>query len=176
VQTRTAILVGRVAAYGLAAAAIAILANTAVASCQARGKGAGPAGPAGPAVASAPAQSPSGLAGGPPATAPPGGAPRASAAATPAPASPGQLRVLAGRWLSSAQARDYFIFKADGRGAWLVRGRALWQGRVTPAGRLTFRLAWPTTGPQRAAYWQVRLLEGGRKLVFSGTRQIYRKV
>jgi hypothetical protein len=177
VQTRTAILAGRVAAYGLTAAAIAILANTAVSNCQARDERTGPAGSAGPAAASAPAQSPTGRPGGPPAASPPGAPRRSAAAAVPsAPAAPGQLRMLAGRWLSGAQAKDYFIFKADGRGAWLVRGRALWQGRATSAGRYTFRLSWPTTGGQRTAYWQVRLLEGGRRLVFSGTRQTYRKV
>jgi hypothetical protein len=87
-----------------------------------------------------------------------------------------QLRALAGKWLSPTAAKDYFVFKAEGTGAWMVRGRALWQGQVIPAGQGAFRLAWQTTMPHNAAYWHVTLLTGGRKLLFDGTRQVYRKV
>jgi hypothetical protein len=169
-----AILAGRLAAYGLAAAAVVILANTAVSECQARDSGPGSAA-AGAQVRSsaAPVVSAPGTA--PPGTASPA-APSSPGARPRQPVPAGQLRVLAGKWLSSAQAKDYFIFKADGRGAWMVRGRPLWQGRVTPASRDAFRLLWPTTGPQRTAYWQVKLIDGGRRLVFDGTRQTYRKV
>jgi hypothetical protein len=87
-----------------------------------------------------------------------------------------RLRALAGKWLSTAPAKDYFVFRADGAGAWMVRGKALWRGQVIPAGQGAFRLAWPTTMPRNAAYWQVSMLDGGRRLIFDGTRQIYRKV
>jgi hypothetical protein len=177
VEARSAaILAGRAAAYGLAAVAVAVLANTAVGSCRDRDPGTGPAAAGGPR---------------PPATtlpAVPGGGtadPATPAApATPvAPSSPpvppqvsaAQLHALAGRWLSSTKWLDYFVFKADGTGAWMVRKRALWQGQVIPTGRGAFRLAWQTTMPHNAAYWHVTLLPGGRKLLFDGTRQIYRK-
>jgi hypothetical protein len=87
-----------------------------------------------------------------------------------------QLRALAGRWLSTTPAKDYFVFRADGSGAWMVRGRALWQGEVIPTGQGAFRLAWESTKPHNAAYWHVTMLPGGRKLLFDGTRQQYRKV
>ncbi|HZB34265.1 MAG TPA: hypothetical protein VE465_29145 [Streptosporangiaceae bacterium] len=173
-----AILAGRAAAYGLTAAAIAILANTAIGSCQGRDDGTGTG--TGPAAAGAPT--------GPATTAPvvPGG-PAEATTRTPPPGTPppaavppqvsaAELRALAGRWLSAAKSKDYFVFRADGTGAWMVRGRALWQGEVIPTGRGAFRLAWQSTTPRNAAYWHVTLLPGGRKLLFDGTRQEYRKV
>jgi hypothetical protein len=87
-----------------------------------------------------------------------------------------QLRALAGRWLSPTRSRDYFVFKVNGTGAWLVRGRALWQGEVIPTGQGAFRLEWQTTNAHSSASWHVKLLAGGRKLLFDGTRQVYRKV
>jgi hypothetical protein len=177
VQRRSAILAGRIAAYALTAVALAILANTAVTHWQGRDKGAGST------AAGAPAQTPAVPAGptgqartsGQPSTVPQGGA-RSPSPAPVVPGAPGQLRLLAGRWLNN-QAKDYFIFKADGRGAWVVRGRALWKGRATPAGQYAFRLPWQqSTGEQRAAYWQVKLLDGGRRLLFDGTKQVYRRV
>jgi hypothetical protein len=104
-----------------------------------------------------------------------------AAATPPTPALPpqvvaAQLRALAGRWLSTAKSRDYFVFRADGAGAWMVRGRALWQGEVIPTGQGAYRLAWQTTMPNNAAYWHVTLLDGGRRLLFDGTRKVYRKV
>jgi hypothetical protein len=171
-----AIFAGRAAAYGLAAVAIAILANTAVGSCQGADNGGGPAAasptagpattapvvPGGPTDAATRAPAP-----GPDTRRPPAMPPQVSAA---------QLRALAGRWLSAARSKDYFVFKSDGTGAWMVRGRALWQGEVIPTGQGAFRLAWQSTIPRNAAYWHVTLLPGGRKLLFDGTRQEYRKV
>lgn len=174
----SAILAGRIAAYALTAVAIAILANTAVTHWLGRDRGVGSAAASAPPQTPAAPVVPTGLppATGQPSTAPPA-VPRSSAAAPVVPGAASQLRLLAGRWLSTAQAKDYFVFKADGRGAWLVRGRPLWQGRATPAGQYAFRLPWQqSTGEQRAAYWQVKLLDGGRKLLFDGTKQIYRKV
>lgn len=174
-----AILAGRAAAYGLTAVAIAILANTAVGSCQGGDggdKGTGPAAAGAPAGPATPAPAPPGAGptyGAPPATTAPA-AP--SSPAVPPQVSAAQLRVLAGRWLSTARAKDYFVFRADGTGAWMVRKRALWQGEVIPTGQGAFRLAWQTTMPRNAAYWHVTLLTGGRKLLFDGTRQVYRKV
>ncbi|HEU5161107.1 MAG TPA: hypothetical protein VFU43_29185 [Streptosporangiaceae bacterium] len=174
-----AILTGRVTAYGLATAAIAILANTAVRGCQDQGTGPAAAGaPAGPAT-TAPA-APGGPGGATPGL-PPAAAPTSPASASPAsPSVPPQvaaaaLRALAGRWLSST-AKDYFVFRSDGAGAWMVRGRALWQGEVIPTGPDAFRLAWQSTKPQNAASWHVTLLAGGRTLVFDGTGKEYRKV
>jgi hypothetical protein len=174
----SAILAGRIAAYALAAVAIAILANTVVTYWPGRDKDTGPAAAGTPAQTPAAPVVPTRQASTPalPGTAPPGGT-RSSAAAPVVPGAAGQLRLLAGRWLSSAQAKDYFVFKVDGRGAWMVRGRALWKGRATPAGQYNFRLPWQqSTGEQRAAYWQVKLFDGGRKLLFDGTKQVYRKV
>jgi hypothetical protein len=190
VQARSvAIVAGRLAAYGMTAAAVAILANTAVASCQSGDRNAGPA--AAGARTNPPAGGPAGIAGqdgpaGPAPGAAPGaqtgagaGAPAASAAPRPPVLPPqlavAQLRALAGRWLSTAKARDYFVFRADGTGAWMVRGRALWQGEVIPTGQGAYRLAWQTTMPNNAAYWHVTLLDGGKRLLFDGTRKIYRK-
>jgi hypothetical protein len=180
VDARSAgILAGRATAYGLAAVAVAILANTAVGSCQNRDDGAGQAAAGAPAGPTTPAPI---VPGAPPDTAPPAttattSAPAASAApAVPPQVSAAQLRALAGRWLSSSRARDYFVFKADGTGAWLVRGRALWRGEVIPTGQGVFRLAWQSTIPHNAAYWHVTLFPGGRRLLFDGTRQQYRKV
>jgi hypothetical protein len=88
----------------------------------------------------------------------------------------GQLRALAGRWIRQPPARDYFVFRANGRGAWVVAGRALWKGQALPAGENAFRLPWQVTGPQKAAYWHLTLVAGGTRLLFDGTGQQYRKV
>ena len=171
-----AILAGRAAAYGLAAVAVAILANTAVGSCQGRDKGAGPAAAGAPA---GPATTVPIVPGGPTDTAPRTTAPAPATRrppAVPPQVSAAQLRALAGRWLSSSRAKDYFVFRADGTGAWMVRGRALWRGEVIPTGQGAFRLAWQSTIAHNAAYWHVTLLPGGQKLLFDGTRQEYRKV
>ncbi|HEX6471820.1 MAG TPA: hypothetical protein VF069_22180 [Streptosporangiaceae bacterium] len=190
-QARSAAIIGgRLAAYAMVAAAVAILANTAVGSCQGGDQGAGPAaagartglstgGPAGIAGQGGPAGLPPGAAAGGQAGGQ-AGAPAASAAprtpALPPQVAVAQLRALAGKWLSTAKSKDYFVFRADGTGAWMVRGRALWQGEVIPTGRGAYRLAWQTTMPNNAAYWHVTLLDGGRRLLFDGTRKTYRKV
>jgi hypothetical protein len=174
-----AILAGRAASYGLAAVAIAILANTAVGSCQGRDDGTGPAAAGAPAGPATPDSGIPVVPGGPADAAPRASAPGPGTSrppAVPPQVSAAQLRALAGRWLSAAKSKDYFIFKADGSGAWMVRGRALWQGEVIPAGQGAFRLAWESTSQRNAAYWHVTLLPGGRKLLFDGTRQEYRKV
>jgi hypothetical protein len=165
-----------VAAYVLSAVALALVVNTVVTNCQGRDAGAG--------------QTPAGASGRPPANpaAPPGAVPNGGQSAAPHAAAPGgrqqpqagspaQLRLLVGRWLSTAKAKDYFVFTTTGRGAWMVRGgRVLWKGRATPAGQYAFRLSWQTSADYTAAYWQVKLIDGGRRMVFSGTRQVYRKV
>jgi hypothetical protein len=174
---RMTVLMARVGAYGMAAVAGGILAYTGVSAWQGRG------GDAGPAAAGAQARP---LAGAPGATS---RAPTASAGrprsqsgkggqgggAVP-PGSTAQLGSLAGTWLSYASAKDYLVFTATGQGAWKARSRTLWQGRVIPAGPDTFRLAWQGTGRGSTAYWQVKLIDGGRKLIFNGTNQQYLKI
>jgi hypothetical protein len=178
VEARSAAIVAcRVAAYGLAAVAVAILANTAVDSCQGGDKGTGPAAAGtrdrSPAAAPAGVGATAGAGTGAGATAAPG---TPSSVAVPPQVAAAQLRALSGRWLSTTHAKDYFVFRADGTGAWMARGRALWRGEVIPTGRGAFRLAWQTTMPGNAAYWHVTLLDGGNRLLFDGTRQVYRKV
>lgn len=82
------------------------------------------------------------------------------------------LRALAGRWLRGDQ-NNYFHFRADGNGEWIAYGQKLWSGRATPRTATTFDLSDPTG--QSAAYWQVRIISGGRRLYFAGTQQTYVK-
>ncbi|WP_235017974.1 hypothetical protein [Thermomonospora echinospora] len=89
---------------------------------------------------------------------------------------PVQVRPLVGRWVGAGPTKDYFVFRADGSGAWMARGRALWKGQVIPDGANKFRFSWEGRDPQQASYWGVTLESGGRKLVFGGTNQTYTKV
>lgn len=88
---------------------------------------------------------------------------------------PAQVRALVGRWVGTGAAKDYFVFKADGTGAWMAQGRALWKGQVIPDGAGRFRFSWDGRDPQEASYWGVTLESGGRKLIFAGTNQTYTK-
>jgi hypothetical protein len=88
---------------------------------------------------------------------------------------PAQVKTLVGRWIGAGPAKDYFVFKADGSGAWMARGRALWKGQVIPEGANKFRLSWEGKDPQQASYWGVTLESGGKKLIFGGTNQTYTK-
>lgn len=83
------------------------------------------------------------------------------------------LRALAGKWAQDP-ATNYFEFHADGTGEWVAYGQRLWTGTATPRSARIFDLSDPSG--QGTSYWQVRLVSGGRKLLFAGTRQTYPKV
>lgn len=85
----------------------------------------------------------------------------------------GFLKKLAGKWVLTGGRNAYFQFGPDGGGQWIVLGRTLWSGRVSPRSSTTFDLSWE--GTQGASYWRVRLTGGGTKLYVEGTRQTYRK-
>lgn len=87
--------------------------------------------------------------------------------------SPAQVKPLVGRWVGPA--RDYFVFKADGTGAWKRGKRTLWSGQAIPEGGGRFRFSWQGGDPQAGTYWGVRIAEDGRTLVFAGTNQTYTK-
>jgi hypothetical protein len=87
--------------------------------------------------------------------------------------SPGQVRPLVGRWVGPA--KDYFVFKADGTGAWKRGDQTLWSGQAIPEGDGRFRFSWQGGDPQSGTYWGVRLAQDGRSLVFAGTNQTYTK-
>ncbi|MEO5874768.1 MAG: hypothetical protein ABIS86_07915 [Streptosporangiaceae bacterium] len=97
----------------------------------------------------------------------------------PAPrAEPALVKSLVGIWKGSSPAKDYFEFKADGSGRLNSKGVDLWTGTVIPVGRSSagvFRLSWMGTDPG-AAYFQVRLMEKGTKLVFDGNSLTYVKI
>ncbi|MCW2944649.1 MAG: hypothetical protein JWR24_1366 [Actinoallomurus sp.] len=83
------------------------------------------------------------------------------------------LKALTGMWAQDPR-NNYFQFRADGTGEWVAYGQKLWTGRATPRDAKTFDLSDPSG--QGESYWQVKLISGGRKLLFAGTRQTYRKI
>lgn len=82
------------------------------------------------------------------------------------------LRALAGKWAQDPNT-NYFEFRPDGTGEWVAYGQRLWTGTATPRNAKTFDLSDPSG--QGTSYWQVKLVSGGKKLLFAGTRQTYRK-
>lgn len=88
---------------------------------------------------------------------------------------PSQVKTIVGKWVSGGKVEDYFLFKADGTGAWMARGKPLWTGRVIPAGGGRYRLSWNNLDTVDATYWAVALDKSGAKLVFEGTQQTYTK-
>lgn len=79
------------------------------------------------------------------------------------------LQELVGTWARNTK-NTYFRFHSDGSGEWVAFGQELWTGTVHPRDARTFDLADP--GGYGGAYWQVRLLGHG-KLLFAGTRQTF---
>lgn len=88
----------------------------------------------------------------------------------------GQVKSLVGKWVGNGPMQDYFVFRTDGTGAWIARGRTLWAGQVIPDGPNRFRFSWEGTDPREASFWGVTLNSGGDRLVFGGTNQTYTKV
>lgn len=86
-----------------------------------------------------------------------------------------KVKPLVGKWTTSGPAKDYFVFKTDGAGSWMAKGRALWTGQVIPDGKNKFRFSWEGSDPQQSSYWGVTLNAGGKTLVFGGTNQTYTK-
>ncbi|MFI0356437.1 hypothetical protein [Actinomadura sp. 9N407] len=84
-----------------------------------------------------------------------------------------QVKALVGRW--TGPNGDHFEFKADGTGAWMKGGQALWNGKVIPEGKGKFRFSWQGGDPQSASYWGATLTDGGTKMLFAGTNQTYTK-
>ncbi len=82
------------------------------------------------------------------------------------------LKRLTGKWAQNPTT-DYFLFRADGSGEWFAFGQRLWTGKATPRDATTFDLSDPSG--QGSGYWRVRLMAGGRRLFFAGTRHTYRK-
>lgn len=81
------------------------------------------------------------------------------------------LRALVGTWARNTK-NTYFRFHSDGSGEWVAFGQELWTGTVHPLNTRTFDLSDPAG--HGGAYWQVRLLGHGR-LLFAGTRQTFTK-
>jgi len=90
--------------------------------------------------------------------------------------SPGQVKVLVGTWTNDAKnsLKDYFVFKPDGTGSWMMQGKPLWTGSVIPAGKNTFRLSWQGKDPNVSTFWAIKIDSGG-KLLFQGNQQTYAK-
>jgi hypothetical protein len=83
------------------------------------------------------------------------------------------LKALTGRWARDP-GNNYFQFRADGTGEWVAYGQRLWTGRATPRDAKTFDLS--DSDGQGGSYWQVKLVSGGKRFLFAGTRQTYRKM
>jgi hypothetical protein len=81
------------------------------------------------------------------------------------------LKALAGKW--ARDASNYFQFRSDGSGEWVAYGQPLWTGQATPRDARTFDLSDPSG--QGPSYWRVTLVGGGKKLLFAGTQETYRK-
>jgi hypothetical protein len=81
------------------------------------------------------------------------------------------LRGLVGTWTRNTN-NTYFRFHSDGSGEWVAFGQELWTGTVHPRDARTFDLSDPAG--HGGAYWRVRLLGHGR-LLFAGTRQTFTK-
>ncbi|RAY13870.1 hypothetical protein DPM19_16310 [Actinomadura craniellae] len=106
----------------------------------------------------------------------PSGHGAATSAVGPLPSvAPQQVARLVGTWRGATAAKDYFVFRADGTGSWMARGQTLWNGQAIPDRGDRFRLSWQGGDPKDATYWSVRLTEGGKKMVFEGTNQVYAK-
>lgn len=84
---------------------------------------------------------------------------------------PQQVQGLVGKWVNSGPIGDYFVFKADGTGTWITKGRALWSGKVIPAGKGAYRLSWKDQDTD-TSYWAIKLQQDG-KLLFEGNQQTY---
>jgi hypothetical protein len=152
----------RAAAIGTAAAAVGVLAFTAIADSQAGSphtERPTPTRPASPVPATTLPGS---------VDSPTGGetTPRVSAARRRF-----WLRGLAGTWTRNVK-NTYFRFHADGTGEWVAFGQKLWTGKATPRDAHNFDLSDPDG--HGGSYWQVRLI-GGRRLLFAGTRQTFTK-
>ena len=153
--------VTRAAAIGTAAAAVGVLAYTAIANSQAgttRPRPA-PTRPASPVPVST-------LPGSIDSPADEATTPRVSAARKKA-----WLRGLSGTWTRNVK-NTYFRFHADGSGEWVAFGQKLWSGTATPRDAKTFDLSDPDG--HGGAYWQVKRI-GAHKLLFVGTRQTFTK-
>jgi hypothetical protein len=89
---------------------------------------------------------------------------------------PAQVKVLVGTWTNDGKnsLKDYFVFKADGTGSWMMQGKPLWSGSVIPAGKSTFRLSWQGKDPNVSTFWAIKVGSDG-KLVFQGNQQTYAK-
>ncbi len=81
------------------------------------------------------------------------------------------LGALAGTWTRDGR-NTYFSFHPDGTGTWVSFGQNLWSGKAVPRDATTFDLS--DTDGHGGGYWQVALLGGGR-LRFAGTGQIFGK-
>lgn len=101
--------------------------------------------------------------------------PKGSGGVPLAPVEPAKVKSLVGKWTTTGPAKDYFLFKADGTGSWMAKGRSLWTGQVIPDGKNKFRFSWEGKDPQQSTYWGVTLESGGKSLVFGGTNQTYNK-
>lgn len=81
------------------------------------------------------------------------------------------LRKLVGTWTRDTK-NTYFRFHSDGSGEWVAFGQELWTGTVRPRDARNFDLADPAG--HGGTYWRVTLLGHGR-LLFAGTRQTFTK-
>jgi hypothetical protein len=91
--------------------------------------------------------------------------------------SPAQVKVLVGTWVNQAKnsLKDYFVFKADGTGQWIMQNKGpLWSGQVIPAGGQTFRLSWQGKDPNVSSFWAIKINSDG-SLLFEGNQQKYVK-
>ena len=90
---------------------------------------------------------------------------------------PNQVKVLVGTWVNESKnaVRDYFVFKADGTGQWIMQNKgSLWSGQVIPAGDRTFRLSWQGKDPNVSSFWAIKINTDG-SLLFEGNQQKYVK-
>jgi hypothetical protein len=154
--------VTRAAAIGTAAAAVGVLAFTAIADSQAGRSQAVRPTPTRP-VTPVPATT---LPGSVDSPADGETTPRVSAARRKI-----WLRGLAGTWTRNVK-NTYFRFHADGTGEWVAFGQKLWTGKATPRDARHFDLSDPDG--HGGSYWQVTL-ESGHRLLFAGTRQTFTK-
>lgn len=155
----------RAAAIGTAAAALGVLAFTAIADSQADHHPAPQTRPAAPTHPVTPVPD-STLPGSVESPGAGGGAPQVTAAQRKR-----WLRALVGMWARDTK-NTYFRFHPDGSGEWVAFGQELWTGTVHPRDARTFDLTDPAG--HGGSYWQVRLLSRGRML-FAGTRQTFMK-
>ncbi|MGH3382710.1 MAG: hypothetical protein ACRDP6_49080 [Actinoallomurus sp.] len=154
--------VTRAAAIGTAAAAVGVIAFTAIADSQAGSPRAATPTPTRPA-------SPV------PATTLPGSIDSPADGETRPRISAAQrkiwLRGLAGTWTRNVK-NTYFRFSVDGTGEWVAFGQKLWTGKATPLDARNFDLSDPDG--HGGSYWQVKLINR-RRLLFAGTRQTFTK-